>query len=70
MNVSDSPTLYTGIAGNKYVVCLVASALYPVCDYIGKSRESIYFNSRYGCFAIRLKNKTHKVKAIEFFKGD
>jgi hypothetical protein len=59
------PTLKVGLGGNYYVVCDVKEHLIEICNTINKSVKSIYFNRKYGCWVIRVKNKATKMKLID-----
>jgi len=51
-----------GLTGNVYCTSKSKKILERVCDKIGKSKNSIYFNEKYKVFAIRVKAKHHKKK--------
>jgi len=55
-----TPTLKVGLGGNYYVLCDDSEQLVGICYSIDKSINSIYFNKKYGCYAIRVKNKKQK----------
>lgn len=55
------PILKKGFGGNYYVICDDKEKLVDICEKIGKKPSSIYFNRKYACNAIRIKNKTMKV---------
>lgn len=63
-----TPTLKVGIGGNYYIVCNDKCKLVSVCERIGKSSGSIYFNIKYNCWVIRIKSKSmkHKIKNIDW----
>jgi hypothetical protein len=46
-----------GLNGNWYVFGRMKGDLEKVCDYIGKSPYSIYYNKRHECFTIRIREK-------------
>ncbi len=60
----ENPTLKIGLGGNYYVVCDTKEKLIPICERIDKSPNSIYHNSKYGCWAIRVKSKGMKEKLL------
>jgi len=60
-----TPTLKIGLGGNYYVICDIKEELIPICESIDKSTNSIYFNNKYECWAIRIKSKTMKEKLGE-----
>ena len=51
-----------GITGNLYAFSSSLSEIRLVCDKIGKSKNSIYWNERYKFWVIRMKSKKHKKK--------
>lgn len=66
MEVSDRPSLKIGMGGNYYVICTQEQPLHKVCEAIGKSTKSIYYNERYRCFAIRVKNDKQKKLLLNY----
>lgn len=58
------PTLYVGLGGNHYVVCDSKESLVSLCEKIDKSPNSIYYNSKYGCWTIRIKSNSTKKKLL------
>jgi hypothetical protein len=58
------PTLKIGLGGNYYVVCDWKEKLIELCNTISKSPNSVYFNKKYGCWAIRVKNKPTKERLL------
>lgn len=57
-----NPTFKIGFGGNYYVICDTKEKLIPICQRIDKSTNSIYYNSKYKCWAIRIKSKITKEK--------
>lgn len=51
----------TGITGNLYFLSEDKADIENVCLAIGKSFNAIYFNKKYSVWAIRIKNKNHKM---------
>lgn len=43
-----------------YLICSQKEPLLPICDLLDKSRNSVYFNKKYQCYAIRVKSRLHK----------
>jgi len=58
------PTLKVGLGGNYYVICDVKEHLIEICNTISKSVNSIYYNKKYCCWVIRVKNKATKRKLL------
>lgn len=56
-NSYPEPTSFVGIGGNRYIVCDTKEKLIPVCVHIGKSTNSIYYNSKFSLYVIRIKVK-------------
>jgi hypothetical protein len=61
----ETPLLKIGVGGNYYVICDTKEKLIPICNQINKSVNSIYFNKKYECWAIRIKSKATKQKLGE-----
>jgi len=59
-----SPTLQVGLGGNYYVVCNNKDSLVALCKKIDKSPNSVYYNSKYSCWAIRVKSNLTKKKLL------
>lgn len=57
---SESPQFRFGITGNYYVFCDLKEPLIDIAVKLKKSINSIYFNSRYKVWVIKVKNKTQK----------
>ena len=51
-----------GITGNYYFTAVSKELLIPICNKIGKSVNSIYFNKKYGVYVIKIKSKHYKRK--------
>ena len=68
-NGTVEPQMFVGVGGNYYVVSSEKFELFEVCDKIGKSRIAIYFNKKYSCWTIRVKDNTHKQRLLNHF-GD
>lgn len=49
-----------GITGNYYAYSNNKQDLIDLCSRINKSISSIYWNSKYEVWVIRIKNKNHK----------
>ena len=64
-SVFKTPTLKIGLGGNHYVICDTKEKLISICKSIDKSVNSIYYNDKYECWAIRIKSKAMKVKLNE-----
>lgn len=62
MNVTEEVSFYVGIGGNYYAVSTRKEALIEVCQKIDKSVASIYWNTKYACYSIRVKSEKHKEK--------
>ena len=60
----NTPTLKIGLGGNYYIICNSPEKLAVVCEEIDKSLNSIYYNKKYSCFAIRIKSNHHKKKIM------
>lgn len=65
---SAIPIHKIGVGGNHYVYCDSKELLFGIADQIRKSRNSIYFNKKYGVWVIRCKSKKHKNSLVELFK--
>lgn len=59
-----TPTLQVGLGGNYYVVCDYKENLAVLCKKIDKSPNSIYYNSKYSCWTIRIKSNSTKKKLL------
>lgn len=57
-----------GLNGNYYVFSRLKKSVDDVAKQIGKSESSVYFNSIYRVWAIRIKLKSHKEKLKKIFK--
>lgn len=60
-----TPELKIGLGGNYYVICDTKEKLIPICEKLDKSTNSIYYNTKYKCWAIRIKSKVTKRKLGE-----
>ena len=58
---------HVGITGNYYFYSLLKIDLINVCKLINKSPSSIYRNSKYGIYAIRIKNRKTKLLVKSIF---
>lgn len=52
-----------GITGNYYYTSVTREPLIAICNAIGKSVNSIYYNKKYKLYVVRIKSKHHKLKA-------
>lgn len=52
-----------GITGNLYFTSKKKEELNKVCNLIGKSVNSIYYNKKFNMWVIRIKSKKHKKAA-------
>lgn len=58
--VTKKPAFRIGLNGNYYVYCADRLPLVGICEAMGKSPGSIYWNDKHRCWAIRVKCKGHK----------
>lgn len=56
-----------GLTGNHYVYGYDKDAVVDIALMINKSMKSVYYNEKYRVYAIRIKNKTQKVKLKELY---
>lgn len=61
------PCYRAGLNGNLYAFCNTKAPLVPICKYIGKSIDSIFYNPKYEVWEIRVRAEHHKKKLREYF---
>lgn len=59
-----------GITGNLYAYSKNKKEVRWACLLIGKSTNSIYYNKKYGTYAIRVKRKDHKRMLQQIAKNE
>lgn len=59
-----------GITGNYYFTSINREDLISICILIDKSIKSIYYNTKYSTWVIRIKNKHTKDICKELFKNN
>lgn len=64
------PKIRAGINGNYYAYCTKPEPLQELCRHIGKSPRAVYWNQRYGCYAVRVRLKAHQVAIKEIKRKD
>lgn len=49
-----------GLTGNYYIISPHKSQVQSICQYIGKSINSVYYNKKHQVWVARIKSKKHK----------
>lgn len=60
MIVTNKLTIRYGVTGNYYAFSIDKKRIEEVCRAINKAESSIYWNEKYKCWAIRIKDKAMK----------
>lgn len=55
-----------GIGGNFYAYSTDKFSVMWFCVKIGKSENSIYYNEKFKCWAVRMKSAKHKRATLQF----
>jgi len=66
----EIPRLKIGLGGNYYVICDTKEKLVTICNQINKSVNSIYFNKKYNCWAIKIKRERTKQQLLTIMSKD
>jgi hypothetical protein len=70
MKITWDLTIQHDITGNLYIYSYDEQKLKNFCSLINKSKGSVYYNKKYKCFAIRIKNAKHKKMAFIAVNSD
>jgi hypothetical protein len=63
----EIPTYRAGMNGHIYVYCRNRDLLTPICTAIGKSPNTVYYNSRHNVWVIRAAAPQHKQALRDYF---
>jgi len=66
--VTFRPKLKIGVGGNYYVISTNKENLEAICVMIKKKRTAVYYQKKYNCWAIRVKDKKQKKKLKDLFE--